>query len=138
MANGTGNLNSPHSQMPLHTRSASTRPGRAAAAICDFVRSAVIILACLVIAAVTGYHDYLANWPEGRRAFVSDLNSIEPGMSQAQVEEIMKPYMTGTGRPGMGRSGVFRWCDEDGRWDADLGIVRFRGGKVVDVRFLRD
>jgi len=89
-------------------------------------------------------------------------------MTQAQVAEIMSPYMTGTNWPASVKSGetstltdavsgaqypitasetgelaikdsvVYRWYDKDGDFDSDWGVVRFKDGKVVDVDFMPD
>ena len=59
MANGTSNLNSSQPQMPFGQHPPPTGPRRAAAAICDYVRSAVVILVCLVVGAVTLATAYL-------------------------------------------------------------------------------
>ena len=125
-------------------------------------------VACLCVAGVLGYLGYRSFWPEGRLAFVDDLYSIQKGMTRSEVEEIMGSYMTGTGWPAAPESSnagtltevgsgaeyatttsdsgelaikdsiVYRWYDKDGDFDSDWGVVRFKDGKVVDVRFMMD
>jgi len=83
----------------------------------------------LVVAAV-----FLIPWNE-RKQFIMDLHSLSPGTSIAQVEEVMKDYMSA----GVVEEGYisFRWSDE-GAYNADIGVVRFDDGRVTSVRFHPD
>jgi hypothetical protein len=84
---------------------------------------------------------YWIPW-SSRKPFVRHLDSIRPGMTVAEVNRIMAGYRMGTGIPLPGSaqefrpSGaiVFRHSDE-AMFNADWGVVTFRDGKVVDVRF---
>lgn len=77
-----------------------------------------------------------------RKPFVRALDSIRPGMTEAEVRHRMAGYKTGTGWfiPGQAEevappgSIVFRHSDEPA-FNADWGVVTFVAGRVVSVRF---
>jgi len=91
-----------------------------------------------------------------RKRFVSDLNSVTPGMTIDQVESVMGGYMKGVGkkwivpdgpapsehppadeRPQVTGTMTYRWSD-DGNYDSDWAQVTFENGRVVSVEFLPD
>ena len=85
-----------------------------------------------------------------RKPFLRDLNSIEIGMSQFEVEQIMGDYLDETNADSSNSSTgtiveeptppdtlVFRHTNL-GWGDSDLGVVVLSGGKVVKVDFLPD
>jgi len=88
-----------------------------------------------------------------RKRFLADLYSIRPGMTVSQVEARMKRYMLWDGRwrsaaavsAGATQHGsaaapnelTYRHSD-DPMYNADLGIIKLRDGKVVSVEFSGD
>jgi hypothetical protein len=111
---------------------------------------------CLVVFAVP--------W-NSRKPFLAHFNRIGPGMTVAQVEDVMKGYVHGTGWPSTPNGGprVLRstgsascyttvpGADElqlagcqvyrhsrDPRFNSDWGVVCFRDGLVVSTEFLPD
>jgi hypothetical protein len=86
-----------------------------------------------------------------RVAFFRKVESIQPGMTKQQVAHVMKGYIGGEWLP-TEPSWVpgelmekrvthlmhYRWTNDDGRYDADIGQVFLRGDKVVGTRSLTD
>lgn len=87
-----------------------------------------------------------------RKAFLDDLGSLTPGMSLAEARSRMARHVENdeahaapalqvpvpSGRPiGLGTE-TYRWNTADPRYNADLGIVEFRDGKVVRATFAPD
>ena len=95
-------------------------------------------IVCLLIASVLGCSAYLYGWPRGRRAFLHDLYSIRAGMSPWQVEEVMGSYVNETDELAVENTFYYRWNDKDPAFNADYGIVKFRGGTDVGVEFVPD
>jgi hypothetical protein len=101
-------------------------------------------VACVGLAAM------LIPW-HPRQVFVRNLESLT-GKSVAEVRAIMRPYMANEptqlsgdlyvpeelrpSRPTLLLS--YRWNDTDGAFDADVGEVFFRDGRVVGTRFDAD
>lgn len=94
---------------------------------------------------------WLVPW-SSRKVFLQDLARVEPGMSRAQVEEILGGYLHGTGWPAnpfwssnespsgeleIQGAQVFRHSN-DGRFNADWAVVHFKEGRVASVEFLYD
>jgi hypothetical protein len=79
---------------------------------------------------------FLIPWTT-RKPFLRQLYSIKPGMSVDEVKKIMAGVVEET-YDGPGRSLCFRHSIHDWRFNADIGVVTFHEGKVVDVQFLPD
>ncbi len=79
---------------------------------------------------------FLVPWTT-RKPFLRHLYSIKPGMSVDEVRKIMAGVVEETYEE-PGGSLAFRHSIHDARFDADMGVVTFQSGKVVDVRFLPD
>lgn len=105
-----------------------------------------------------------------RQPFLSDLSSVQPGMTRAQVKAIMGQYMQGTGWPAnpfsssdgstdslteIGSDSIYQTKNnaqgemeivdslvyrhsDDGAYNADWGVIRFKNGRVVSVEFMPD
>ncbi|MGE3804725.1 MAG: hypothetical protein AB7K24_08650 [Gemmataceae bacterium] len=69
-----------------------------------------------------------------RKVFERDVGRIQIGMSELEVDQIMASYI----RAGQAGCLVFRHNDDDPKYDADAGIVRFLQGRVVAVDFIMD
>ena len=122
--------------------------------------SLILFVVCLSVL-------YFMPWST-RKPFLRDLNRIKVGMSETQAENIMGGYMRGTGlcvdlavetppdtirdfvsgrafptkiRPNgevlLANAMVFRHSN-DGRFNADWGVIRLKRGRVVAVHFLPD
>jgi hypothetical protein len=108
------------------------------------VREQVLILALF---AALLFSMRFIDW-NSRKPFLRDLSSINEGMTPAQVEQIMAPYMTGGGRPlgsptiqvdarGEILTGTLTYRHTDEGWgDSDWGVVAFVDGRVVRTHFL--
>lgn len=94
---------------------------------------------------------WLVPW-SSRKVFLHDLSRVKPGMSRAQVEEILGGYLHGTGWPAnpfwssnespsgeleIRGAQVFRHSN-DGRFNSDWGVVHFEDDRVRSVEFLYD
>ena len=91
-----------------------------------------------------------------RKPFIRDLRQVSMGMTEAEVRAVMSNYQLEWGAPGMRSSLVadqHQRFDEEGlilqeslifrhsetaRDNADLGIVTFAEGQVMEVRFSGD
>ena len=90
-----------------------------------------------------------------RKRFVLAVELTRPGTTVEELEERMAEYTLrvvteedGTGRldslyggdrfGGADRIHTYAWCDDDGRYDADLGKIYSLDGVVVGARFLPD
>ncbi len=122
------------------------------------------IFAGLIICLATLY---LVPW-NSRKPFLRDLEKVQIGMTVDQVEVIMGQYMKGTGWPAMpgssaptgqlveAGSGItiatsnspsgelviqnsitYRHSN-DGAFNSDWGVVKFKNGKVVAKKFMPD
>jgi hypothetical protein len=110
---------------------------------------------------------FLVPWTP-RKRFVSDLHSVQPGMTIEETESIMGSYLRGPGAKWhaaaaaaristsggaasaaavhsdgddptrASRTVTYRWNDTDGAYDSDWGCVTFEDGRVVSVEFLAD
>jgi hypothetical protein len=111
-------------------------------------REKLLILGLFVIALLT---IRVVDWHSGK-PFLRDLYSIEKGMDESQVDQIMDGYLKGYGgapvgtppQPEFGPDGelvtgwvIYRHTSE-GWGDSDWGIVAFEGGQVVEVDFSPD
>lgn len=112
------------------------------------------ILAFALLTALTALL-YMVPWTS-RKPFLRDLGSIRPGMSEAEVRQIMRGYIEGTGWPaspasaerenaGYGQAAapeplalpgslVFRHST-NGAFNSDWGVVALENGRVTRVRF---
>jgi len=127
------------------------------------LRTLVVPLIGIAVAWVL----YFVPW-SGRKLFLKDLHSIQPGMNEDEVRNIMAGYMEGTGWPalyggdnhgegvvndlGTGSSHQATEVDgklairnalvfrhsDEGAYNSDWGIVTFEGGGVVSVDFSPD
>lgn len=94
---------------------------------------------------------WLVPW-SSRKVFLHDLARVEPGMSRAQVEEILDGYIRGTGWPAnpfgtpnettteeleIQDAQVFRHSN-DRRINSDWGVVHFENDRVTRVVFFYD
>lgn len=90
---------------------------------------------------------YFVPW-NSQKAFRRDLDKIHYGMSEAEVRQIMKGYMEGSGFPPNPFTGepadtfaiptlVFRHSD-DPYYNSDRAGIEFHGGKVSGVWFQPD
>ena len=106
---------------------------------------------------------YLVPWTS-RKPFLRALDQVVVGMDETEVRAVMGDYLEGTGWPDLSNepaepvggdgeprtvsvethgeleidgSLVFRHSN-DGRFNADWGIVEFDGGRVSGVRFSAD
>ncbi len=81
------------------------------------------------------------------KPFMRDLHSIEPGMTEAEVDRIMEGYVRGTGWPASSAEGsqgelrfpntiIFRPTSLPG--DSNWGVVKFQNGRVAEVDFSPD
>jgi hypothetical protein len=83
---------------------------------------------------------FLVPWST-RKPFLHHLYSIKPGMTEADVVRIMAGYKERTylTHSNAGREALYTFRHSDnGFFNADLGVVTIRDGKVVDIRFLPD
>jgi hypothetical protein len=70
-----------------------------------------------------------------RKAFFRDFRTIKPGMTIAQVEAKMRPYIRDAGRDTDASKRVYRHCDDMySERGQDYGEVQFKNGKVVSTR----
>jgi hypothetical protein len=87
---------------------------------------------------------------DSRKPFLKDLYQVHVGMTEAQVDQIMGNYIRGSGWPtnpnpdvagvaelAIANSVIYRHTDA-GWGDSDWGIVTYRNGRVVDVRYSPD
>jgi hypothetical protein len=94
-------------------------------------RGATLALFLLAMVAL-----HLVPW-SSRKHFLRDLNSIRAGMSLAEVERLMNPYV-------LSNSPEFSpWLrtyshSQTPAFNSDYGIVYFEQGRVVRVEFLPD
>ncbi len=86
-----------------------------------------------------------------RSVFISKLDSIRPGMSEAEARQIMAGYLGGEkgessglyipealeGK-GISHAIYYRWNETDGRYNADVGHVYLRDDRVVGTDFSPD
>lgn len=90
-----------------------------------------------------------AKWavPDGPPPPVADADAAEDPADEAHLRRRVAAAQERYVPPGYGNaferahfSGpmTYRWNDRDGAYDSDFGIVRFDGGRVVKVEFLRD
>ena len=118
----------------------------------------VFIVAAAIVPVVVS----LWEW-DARKAFTRDLGRIHPGMSRADAEAIMHPWIRGSGFPANPLGGrelhvvggsshaaesqedelTLRGCEifrhqEIGNSSADWGIVCYRDGTVSSVEFSPD
>ncbi len=81
------------------------------------------------------------------KPFVRDLHSIQPEMTEAEVDRIMAKYVRGTGWPASSAKGgrgelrfpttiIFRPTSSPG--DSNWGVVTFENGRVGEVDFSPD
>jgi hypothetical protein len=77
---------------------------------------------------------YAIDWST-RKPFQRDLNQIQPGMSKAEVEQIMRGYIHGWD-PSRGM--LWFRHSEEAAFNADAGIVTLQNGRVVSVEFSPD
>ena len=100
------------------------------------MRLASLVIVCALIAGL-----YFAPWSP-RKQFLRSLYSIQPGMTIEEARTRMSGFMEGTGMTSpytnqefeVGGAIVFRHSN-DGRLNADWGVVTIQNGKVVSVRF---
>ena len=108
-------------------------------------QQAIYIL--LVVLVIVSFQ--FVDW-NSRKPFLRDLNSIKIGMSYQEVEEIMDDYIFSSGirtspLPNYAVPSEIDETDvvsyrhtEEGWGDADIGIVTFSNGQVIEIRFLPD
>jgi hypothetical protein len=79
------------------------------------------------------------NW-DSRKPFLKDLYRIEPGMTVAQVDQIMAGYLRAPVTPGQMNqdNGIIYRHTTAGWGDSDFGMVTFQDDRVSHVRFLPD
>jgi hypothetical protein len=107
-------------------------------------------LAAAILATLLVYPLIYQPW-NPRCVFVRKLESIQPGMSDADVRSIMGGYIGGERfetkliyvpdelRPQtVTHEMSYRWNEDDGRYNSDIGQVFLHGRTVVGVRFLPD
>lgn len=79
-----------------------------------------------------------------RNVFISKLTSLTPGMTEQEVRRRMEGYLGGTKSKldnsefGATHCMYYRWNDEDGRFNADVGFVYLNGDRVVSTDFSPD
>ena len=106
-----------------------------------------LVLALLVFAVILPIR--FIDW-DSRKPFLKDLYRVSSGMTETQVDQIMGKYIRGSGwpanpnpeaiKPGqlaIANSVIYRHTNE-GWGDSDWGIVTYRHGRVVDVRYSPD
>jgi hypothetical protein len=79
------------------------------------------------------------NW-DSRKPFLRDLYRIEPGMTVAQVDQIMAGYLRTPASPGQVNqdNGITYRHTIAGWGDSDWGVVAFQNNRVSHVEFLPD
>jgi hypothetical protein len=82
---------------------------------------------------------YVTNW-DSRKPFLTNLFRIEPGMTVAQVDQLMAGYFRSPATPGqLSADGRITYRHTDEGWgDSDWGLVTFQNGRVSQVEFLPD
>ncbi len=98
------------------------------------LRIAAALLTCLAIFAIR------LTDTNSRKPFLRSLSQVQTGMTVAEVDRIMAGFQRSPAGPGeLAPAGTvgFRHTDE-GWGNADIGLVTFHGGHVVEVRFLPD
>jgi hypothetical protein len=110
------------------------------------LRDKVVVLSLFVLALVAVH---FVNW-NSRKPFLMEFRSVEIGMTQDEVDDIMGTYMKSYGgsdpqdqyllnEQGALVRGTVTYRHTDQAWgDADLGVVVFDDGKVTETRFLPD
>lgn len=106
----------------------------------------IVALIVFIVAMVILYN---IQW-NTRKPFLMDLSRVRIGMTAEEVDGVMSKYIKGSGIPPVGNfasdengqlklkdSIVYRHSN-DGAFNADWGVVKFKDGKVVDVEFLPD
>ncbi len=73
-----------------------------------------------------------------RKPFLRDLGAIQTGMTEVQVNSIMRSYMRSP-NAGFSESSTILYRHTDEGWgNRDVGIVTFKDGRVVQVKFFPD
>jgi hypothetical protein len=110
------------------------------------VRDKVLVLGLFVLALVAVR---FVDW-NSRKPFLAEFRSIEVGMTQDQVDDIMGTYMKHYGgsspqddyvldEQGTLVRGLVTYRHTDQSWgDSDWAVVVFEDGNVVETRFLPD
>jgi hypothetical protein len=88
---------------------------------------------------------YFTNW-DSRKVFLKEFNQIKVGMTAAQVDQLMNHYLTKFVRPTTQLNdhskiinGTVTYQHTQQGWgDADLGVLIFENGQVVQVIFYPD
>lgn len=107
------------------------------------------VVPCLFVAGLILL--YSSSWTS-RKLFLRDLYSIRPGMSVQQVESVMGKYNAfNIGQPNtrVAASGnlvlvdpnvaAYRHADvNNGQYNGDIGVVRFKNNKVSGIEFMPD
>lgn len=117
-------------------------------------KTALILYMVSLCASIVLWRVPLSSRPQ----FLRNLGRLKPGMTVAKVEEVMQGYMKGVGQKWERFTGkgdtlqettnedgeleyegkiVFRHSDA-AAFDSDWGIVTFKNGRVVDVKFAPD
>ncbi|HEY8602478.1 MAG TPA: hypothetical protein VIL85_28910 [Thermomicrobiales bacterium] len=98
------------------------------------MRLAVPIVVILCFFAVT-----LINW-DTRKPFLRTLDTLRPGMTVEQVDQLMAPYYRAPAAPGsMTTEGSVGYRHANAPWgDSDVGLVYFVDGRVIAHTFLPD
>jgi hypothetical protein len=102
-------------------------------------------LSVLAIFLVVVLIVYFTNW-DSRKAFLKDFNQIEVGMTMAQVDQLMKHYLTKSVGPttelndkGEIIAGTVSYRHTLEGWgNADIGVLTFESGRVVQDIFYPD
>ena len=106
----------------------------------------MLLLGIFVVAMVVLYK---IPWST-RKPFLTALSRVRIGMTVEEVDRVMSAYIKGSGIEPVGRFGsdengqlelsdaiIFRHSD-DGAFNADWGLVRFKDGIVTDIEFVPD
>jgi hypothetical protein len=102
-----------------------------------------LAFALAIVAALAAV--YSAPW-NSRKSFLMDFRRIEPGMTTAEVDRLMAPYLVGTGWPDPGNAHAEFAIDSarvyrhstTGEYNSDWGIVHHNGGRVTKTEFSAD
>jgi hypothetical protein len=94
------------------------------------------LLGSLVLLVVALSCLHLAPWTP-RKAFIAKFRDVEPGMTVAHVQALLKPYAVREHWSTPPYSEL-TYRHDKGRYDSDVGVVTLRAGRVVETKFIAD